>query len=140
MPSNTRILSLLSISFFLLSNCQPNPYREGERLYKTNCANCHMDNGEGLSALIPPLAGADYLEKNREILPCVLRYGLKDTIVVNGKVYAEQMPGVATLTDIHITNILNYINNTWGNRHAPYRLDETQRLLDKCRSNGGLTK
>jgi mono/diheme cytochrome c family protein len=132
MPSKTSFLSLLSI--FLLSNCQPNPYREGERLYKTNCANCHMDNGEGLSALIPPLAGADYLGKNREKLPCVLRYGLKDTIVVNGRIYAEAMPGVATLSDIHITNILNYINNTWGNRQAPFRLDETQQLLDKCRS------
>lgn len=134
MPSKTRFFSLFFISIFFLTNCQPNPYREGERLYKTNCANCHMDNGEGLSALIPPLAGADFLEKNREKLPCVLRYGLKDTIVVNGRIYAEAMPGVATLSDIHITNILNYINNSWGNRHAPYRLEETQQLLDKCRS------
>ena len=129
----TLVVLPLSISIFLLSCCEPNPYRAGERLYKSNCANCHMDNGEGLSALIPPLAGADYLGKNREKLPCVLRYGLKDTIVVNAKTYAEAMPGVATLSDIQLTNILNYINNAWGNRHEPYRLEEVQQLLDNCR-------
>lgn len=130
-------LDKLALSSFLLFNflffsCQTNPYREGERLYKRNCANCHMDNGEGLNALIPPLAGADYLAKNREKLPCLVKYGLKDSIVVNGKVYTEQMPGVETLSDIHITNVLNYINNSWGNRAEPYRLDEVQQLLKDC--------
>lgn len=127
------LFSLLPIFILFLANCQPNQHREGERLYKQHCANCHMDGGEGLSALIPPLSGTDYLEKNREKLPCILRYGLKDTIVVNGKIYAEEMPGVATLSDIHITNILNYINNAWGNSKEPYRLEEVQQLLDKCR-------
>jgi cytochrome c551 len=117
---------------FLFAACDTHLYREGERLYKSNCANCHMDNGEGLGELIPPLAGADYLGLNREKLPCVLRYGLKDTIVVNGKIYAEAMPGAAKLSDIHITNILNYINNSWGNQHEPYRLDEVRKLLEEC--------
>lgn len=116
----------------LVSACQPNPYKQGERLYKTNCANCHMDNGEGLGALIPPLAGADYLEKNREKLPCLLRHGIKDSIVVNGKVYAEAMPGVATLSDVQIANILNYVGTTWGNDITPYRLDEVQKHLGSC--------
>lgn len=132
LASRFRLFLLFFTSLFFLFRCTPNPYREGERLYKANCANCHMDNGEGLSALIPPLAGADYLEINRDQLPCVLRYGLKDTIVVNGKVYAEQMPGVPALSDIQITNILNYVNNAWDNRHKPYRLEEVQRLLGKC--------
>lgn len=133
MPNKASFLFSFLITIFLLSACDPNPYREGERLYKTNCANCHMDNGEGLSALIPPLAGADYLQKNRKKLPCLVKYGMKDSIVVNGKIYAEQMPGVETLSDIHITNILNYINNSWGNRHEPYRLDEVQKLLERCK-------
>lgn len=116
----------------LFADCQPNPFREGERLYKMHCANCHMDGGEGLGALIPPLAGADYLAKNRNKLPCLVKHGLKDTIIVNGKQYAEQMPGVPTLSDIHITNILNYINTNWGNRHETFRLDEVKSLLENC--------
>lgn len=123
---------LLALLFLVFTNCQPNLHREGERLYKANCANCHMDTGEGLSALIPPLAGADYLKKNREKLPCVIKHGLQDTITVNGKMYAEQMPGVATLSDIHITNLLNYINTRWGNDSEPYYLEEVQAMLEKC--------
>lgn len=112
--------------------CEQNTFQEGERLYKKHCANCHMDDGIGLSALIPPLAGSDYLNKHREQLPCVVRHGLNDTIFVNGKMYAENMPGVATLSEIHITNILNYINNSWGNQNGVYRLDEVRAALEKC--------
>lgn len=46
-----------------------------------------------VGALIPPLAGADYLANNQANLPCLIRKGIQDTIVVNGKVYAEKMPG-----------------------------------------------
>lgn len=125
------VFLLLAIFF---SQCQPNLHREGERLYKTHCANCHMDTGEGLSALIPPIAGADFLGKNRERLPCLLRHGIKDSIVVNGKIYAEEMPGVPTLSDVHVTNLLNYINSNWGNNNQPYQLDEVRALLGKCDS------
>lgn len=132
-PTLPFLCSLFALLLFILTNCQPNAYSEGERLYQSNCANCHMENGEGLGALIPPLAGADFLGKNREKLPCIVRYGLKDTIVVNGKTYGEQMAGVEKLSEIHITNLLNYVNNSWGNRQEPYRLDEVQALLEKCR-------
>lgn len=125
--------SILLCFSVIMYNCRPNPYREGERLYKSNCANCHMDDGGGLNALIPPLAGADFLKKNREKLPCLLRHGLKDTIVVNGRTYAEEMPGVEALSDIQIVNILNYVNSNWGNQNEPYRLDEVRNSLEKCR-------
>lgn len=124
--------SILFCFSVILYNCQPNPYREGERLYKSNCANCHMDDGEGLSALIPPLARADYLKTNRDKLPCLIRHGMKDTISVNGKTYAEQMPGVEVLSEIQIVNILNFVNSSWGNQNEAYRLDEVRNLLAKC--------
>lgn len=132
MSKKSLFTSFCLFALCLISACQPNPYKQGERLYKTNCANCHMDNGEGLGALIPPLAGADYLEKNREKLPCLLRHGIKDSIVVNGKIYVEAMPGVATLSDVQIANILNYVGTTWGNDIAPYRLGEIQKHLGNC--------
>lgn len=91
-----------------------------------------MDDGEGLSALIPPLARADYLKTNRDKLPCLIRHGLKDTISVNGKTYAEQMPGVEVLSEIQIVNILNFVNSSWGNQNEAYRLDEVRNLLAKC--------
>ena len=112
--------------------CDRQPYQSGERLYKAHCANCHMDKGEGLGALIPPLAGADYLAKHQDQLPCLIRKGLKDTIVVNGKIYAEQMPPNEALTDVQITNILNYINSSWGNQHPAFQLEALREMLKKC--------
>lgn len=105
----------------------------GERLYKTHCANCHMDGGEGLGALIPPLAGSDYLLAHRADLPCLVRHGLKDTIVVNGKIYAEQMLGNDKLSEIQLTNVLNYIGQSWGNDVPAFQFDEVTRALGNCR-------
>jgi mono/diheme cytochrome c family protein len=108
-------------------------YLEGANLYRVHCSNCHLENGQGLGALIPPLAKSDYLGAHREKLPCIVRYGLKDTIVVNNVVYAEAMAGIESLSDIQITNLLNYIHTSWGNDLPPYRLDEVRRLLEQCR-------
>jgi len=125
-------LSLFVLSVFLLVGCQINPYRDGEQVYKTQCANCHMDSGEGLSSLIPTLAQSDYLAPNRAALPCVIRYGLRDTITVNGKIFAEQMPPNATLSEVDIVNVLNFVNHAWGNDLPPYSLDEVRKSLDSC--------
>lgn len=91
-----------------------------------------MDTGEGLGTLIPPLARADYLEKNRKKLPCIIKHGVRDSLLVNGKWYAEQMAGLPSLSDIHITNVLNYINQSWGNDNEPYKLEEVRASLEKC--------
>ena len=117
----------------LLCHCQPNPYRDGERVYKTQCANCHMDSGAGLGGLIPTLVQSDYLTQHRAQLPCILRYGLHGTITVNGKTFAEQMPPNPTLLDVDIANILNYVNHAWGNNNPPYSLEEVKQGLEKCK-------
>ena len=55
---------MFAILLLFLNSCN-NTFKQGEVLYKNNCANCHMLNGEGLQSLIPPLAGIDYLSENR---------------------------------------------------------------------------
>ncbi|MFN0015503.1 MAG: c-type cytochrome [Saprospiraceae bacterium] len=128
-----KIAVSLTCIALLLARCEPNTYREGERLYQIRCANCHLDEGQGLGALIPPLAGAgDYLRLNRDKLPCILKYGLTDTITVKGIKYAESMPGVPELSAIQITNILNFVNTSWGNQQPVFQLDEVRRMLDNC--------
>ena len=86
-----------------------------------------------MGTLIPPIAGSDFLGKNRDKLPCIIRHGLRDTIIVNGKTYAENMAAMPGLSDIQITNLLNYINNAWGNKHPAYNYEEVTSLLEKCR-------
>lgn len=124
------IITVLTVISF---SCEQQPYQMGERLYKKHCANCHMDGGEGLAGLIPPLAHSDYLIQNRDHLACIIRYGLKDTIVVNGKMYAEIMAGNDNLSDIHIANITNYILKSWGNNGAVLRFEEVASSLKACK-------
>lgn len=125
------IVFLIS-AFSIVQGCEPNNFKNGERLYKTYCANCHMETGEGLSALIPSLAKSDFMASNRDRLPCIIRYGLQDTIQVNGKIYAEQMPSMPSLSEIQITNLLNFVNSSWGNKNDVYSLEEVIALLEKC--------
>jgi len=106
----------------------------GQRIYASYCANCHLDDGKGLGALIPPLANSDYLAANRKKLPLVIRYGLQDTIVVNGVVYAEKMAGMPGLNEIQVTNLLNYIGQSWGNNIEPFTFDEVKKTLDEAAS------
>ena len=55
-----------------------------------------------------------------------------ETIVVNGKTYGENMAGMPGYSDIQVTNLLNYINTTWGNNNPPYSYEEVTTLLGKC--------
>lgn len=123
--------SFLLFSLFL-SSCSSHPYADGERLYLTNCANCHLDDGKGLGALIPPLAGSDHLTGQAERLPCIIRYGLRDTIVVNGKTYAEVMPGVPALSEVDVVNLTNYVLNRWAPGHPLYSPEQVRRQLERC--------
>jgi mono/diheme cytochrome c family protein len=72
-----------------------------------------MENGDGLKGLIPPLEGSDYLQKNYNDLSCIIKYGIQDTIEVNGITYENPMEGVPQLTEIQISNLINYIRDRW---------------------------
>ena len=127
------LISLFSLVVGLLS-CEHSvrTYNEGAVLYSKNCANCHMDDGSGLEALYPPLAGADMLESLDVAAACLIRHGLEGHIVVNGVVYETGMAGIEHLTDVEITNILNYIHNAWGNKRAYIPLKEVKAVLKAC--------
>jgi mono/diheme cytochrome c family protein len=115
-----------------VASCFTKRKNEGARLYTQHCANCHGEKGEGLRRLIPPLAGADYLAQHRASLPCQLRKGLSGEIVVNGVTYNQVMPGEEGLTDSEITNLLNYIQTSWGNKAEVWTIREVADQLNGC--------
>ncbi|MFZ4543553.1 MAG: c-type cytochrome [Saprospiraceae bacterium] len=114
-------------------SCGDSTYSQGQSLYKSKCANCHMEDGTGLAGLIPPLANTDFLLENKDQIACYIRKGLKDPVLVNGDLYTQQvMPAIPSLTDVEITNITNYILTAWGNKGEIMTLDEVKKHLDKC--------
>ena len=116
-----------------LPGCFSNNKNQGERLYVQHCSSCHGEQGQGLARLIPPLAGADYLAKHRTELPCLLRNGQKGPIVVNGIGYNNVMPGEKGMSHAQLTNLLNYIENKWGNKSKPRTIREVQQQLEACK-------
>lgn len=87
--------------------------QKGEKLYKENCGNCHGGKGEGLRKLIPPLAGTDYVPTHFEQVPCIIRYGIKGNITVNGQLYNQPMPGLPALEADEIKAIMDYMVSEW---------------------------
>ncbi len=120
----------------LLPGCFSNNRHQGEKLYAKNCAGCHGDQGQGLARLIPPLAGSDFLADHRAQLPCLLRNGQNEVIVVNGVGYHNIMPGNKALTSAQMTNLLNFIESHWGNEAAPRTIRDVQQQLDACPAPG----
>mgnify|MGYP001369540373 CR=1 FL=1 len=86
---------------------------DGQEIYNDFCSQCHLENGKGVKGIYPPLAKSDYLiDINRTIQ--TIKYGLKGPITVNGEEYNSIM-ATQGLDDEEISDVVNYILNSWGN-------------------------
>ena len=133
MKRNNLILSFFFIVALTLvaQSCEHETYAQGKRLYEAHCENCHMEDGNGLAKLIPPLQNSDYLKNNQDKIACILKNGQKGKVIVNGIEYNQEMPG-KNYTAVQITNITNYINNAWGNQYGVTNLEQSSNALKKC--------
>lgn len=103
----------------------------GERLYKTNCQNCHQSDGSGLGKLIPPLNN-DFASKNTQLVSCSIKYGLEGPIDINGRVYQGKMPASPHLSSLEIAEIITYITNNWGQKNEMVSVEQVEQMLKQC--------
>lgn len=120
------------VSTLAYYGCEEETYIQGKAIYEYKCGNCHMVSGEGLLGNIPPLAGSDWLETNRDEIGCIIRYGYADSIFVNGIGYKAKMAGHPELTDTELTNVANYILTAWYNEYTPMSPGEMKAGLAAC--------
>jgi len=108
-------------------------YTTGNVIYTTHCQNCHGSDGQGLSALMPPLTDTAFLRKNKSSLACFIKYGLKDKIlIVNQKAFEGNMPAM-DLAPIEIAEVLTYVGNSFGNNQGLISLEAVQGDLARCK-------
>jgi mono/diheme cytochrome c family protein len=107
-------------------------YTGGLALYQTHCQNCHGQNGEGLSALMPPLTDTAYIRKNKNELACYVKNGISGIISVSGKFYENKMPP-ADLAPIEIAKVLTYVGNSFGNKVGLIDLAQVEKDLKGCK-------
>lgn len=102
-------------------NVETDPLKEsvarGRLVYNDFCISCHMTSGKGITNTFPPLANSDYLKNNQEASILGIKYGLKGELVVNGVTYNGVMASMG-LEDDEIADVMNYINNSWGNNYG----------------------
>lgn len=95
----------------------------GKDVYIAYCLTCHLDQGEGIEDVYPPLAKSDFLLADKKRSVEQILYGAKGEIKVNGKTYNGDMSGF-DLTDQQASDVLNYIRNSFGNKGGAVTPDE----------------
>jgi len=127
------------VAILLIAACQSDEnlefkryYSSGALVYQQHCQNCHGVNGEGLSALIPPLSDSTYLRKNLNSLPCYVKNGLKGQITIKGKSFEDAMPA-NDLSPVEIAQVLTYVGNSFGNKLNTIDEQLVQKSLARCK-------
>ncbi|HEY9004490.1 c-type cytochrome [Ohtaekwangia sp.] len=130
--STYMIITMIAATGFSLLAFQQKPkfdikasIARGKEIYTTQCITCHMEQGEGLEGVYPPLAKSDYLmaDKKRSIQQII--HGVSGEIKVNGVTYSGDMPAVE-LTDEQVSDVLNYVRNAWGNKGDAVKPEEAK--------------
>lgn len=79
---------------------------EGEKVYLSSCAACHMPSGEGLPGVFPALKGSALVLEDMA--------GHIDT-VVNGRAGTAMQAYAKQLTLTELAAVITYERNAWGN-------------------------
>lgn len=98
------LISFLTLAISFLSCRNTTEFTKGKLIYEAKCQSCHMDDGSGLGTYIPSLKKPD-LDYMLQI--CVIKKGQGQKNLV--------MPGFK-LTDVESANLINYINEQFGNK------------------------
>lgn len=99
----------------------------GKEVYGSYCISCHMEQGEGIETVYPPVAKSDYLMADKKRSITLTLKGLSGEIKVNGKTYNGEMTGF-DLTDQEVSDVLNYIRNSFGNKGEAVKPEEVKAL------------
>ena len=125
-------LATLTVPFMALQEKQKFDLKasiqRGADVYTAQCLSCHMDSGQGLENVYPPLAKSDYMMKDKKRSIDQVLHGVSGEMKVNGVVYNAEMQGFETLSDEEISDVLNYVRNSWGNKGEAVRPEEVKAL------------
>jgi len=116
--------------FFHISGCNDTTYVQGKRLYVANCQNCHMEDGSGLGSLIPALNKSGQIGSAN--FACIIKNGLNDTIFQDSTYLLKHMPAFKKISATEITNIVNYVNNTWAQNFKESTIIDVENILNNC--------
>ena len=87
-------------------------FKQGQKVFEDNCADCHRLNGKGLPGTFPAHDGNPFVVGSPEPVIATVLNGRKGTL--------GQMPTWKDkLDDQQIAAVVTYIRQAWSNRAAP---------------------
>ncbi len=94
--------------------------QSGAKIYKERCASCHMDDGQGVPRVYPPLANNQAVRLRNPInaVRIVLNGGFPPSTEGNPRPYGMP-PFYQELSDEQVAAVVTYIRQSWGNTASP---------------------
>ena len=108
------------------TSCDRNPYQQGERIYSSRCASCHMEDGTGLVPTYPSLIHSSLVKNGGTELVCLIINGRQSSLV-----NTIQMPQNKDMTQYEMANLINYMNYKWGSQKEENPIS-IQSYIDEC--------
>ena len=99
-------------------------YPRGAKIFTTLCQTCHGVDGNGTTALAPPLNKSNWVLGSKDQLIPIVLFGLTGPVNVSDHLYKSpeingDMPGIGSndeFNDEDIAQVLSYIRNSWNNK------------------------
>ena len=101
----------------------------GEKVYKRVCLACHQSDGSGVPMMYPPVIESEYISGNTDSLIVLILEGLSGPVTVKGEEYNSIMPPMKNvLNNDEISDLINYLRNSFGNTGDYVRAGEVEKL------------
>ena len=114
-------------------------FPRGVAIYKSVCQTCHGSDGNGVTALAPPLNNSEWVVGDKNRLASIVLYGLTGPVSVSGKLYKApeingDMPGIGQnkeFSDEDIAEVLSFIRSSWNNKAGKVLAEEVNNARNK---------
>ncbi len=120
----------------------PASVARGKIVYLQNCQDCHGEDGNGVTALAPPLNKSEIVNGNKTVMISILLKGLSGPVKIAGHLYkapeiSGEMPGFADnkdFTDDDLAQVMNFVRRSWQNKGDKVNAVDVKNLRKKLES------
>ncbi|GAA4094182.1 DUF7133 domain-containing protein [Mucilaginibacter panaciglaebae] len=117
-------------------------FPRGVAIFGTVCKTCHGEDGNGVTALAPPLNKSEIVNGDKSLMISILLKGLTGPVKINGHVYKApeiggEMPGFADnkdFSDDDLAQVMNFVRRSWQNKGSKINASDVKTLRAKLAS------
>ncbi|MEO8778362.1 MAG: c-type cytochrome [Rhodanobacter sp.] len=114
-----------------------NQMTQGAAVYADDCTGCHMDGGQGMAHVFPPLKGSAAIQAKKPDTIINVVLGGAAIPVTTTKPTGLKMPNFHDkLDNAQVAAVVTYIRNAWGNRASSVSAGDVADMRKQMRQKG----